>query len=908
MPLKATPRVKKSQQAVVATADRKQTNAQNRDAWASELSGRVHFYGKTIDQFIDTLLPCSTPYTLDGNLNDVFKAYKPGPGREIEQYPNLVSGLTTLVEPFPASKRLTFADTHHELINFPFDAFIVHHHSTAPDISVSFPGKPLGERSWQNLSLVVESKDVAIKDPFVRDARKHTGTIEQMAKNARNIMLAHGLLAAFVVGIYGNTVRLARFDHTCALVSSPFYLTTESGRRLLQKFLWHFTHPVVGNGIVGSDPTVKQLNKRDQNWIRDELQRAQVTHWQDHVKEIEKGRRVEVYDEKTGRCVPYLIYQPLDVNGRLFSRATMVWRAIEDTRIWKKGRLVRDPTRTTPIKPQIMKEAWRQLVRTAESKFYKRINRKIKPEERYGLATMVCGGDLGEFEARWWKETERRRKEASTSMRAADAPVNTVPSEAGSSNPDSSSRLFSSVGSTTTPLAASIEAPENYIPSADFPLPKPHHQTYSWRLVDKDKWHRERSHMRIIIDDVGRPLTDFDSTSELVRAIRDAIRGHQLAWQKASVLHRDISVGNILITDEIEEKRKFDGFLHDYDYSAMEPDDEDEPEPEPEPPVPSTEPGEENLTQTSIAPDDPTKYKERTGTYYFMAYEILDVPGIIHNTHHDLESFYWVLLWVVVRHTIHCHSKGDKLCSIIFTFGDDDASAAAKMKWLETGSFDIPRNKPLTYLLNELTRIVLRNIPRREVTRELLDYDPVLKVFDNAIAMTGWPTHDWQPCKLTINDGRTGIAEVVGAGKPPKEPGLVTAPEGGTTAASVRKQILLRLAAHSLDPHLLPNTPPKKRTCATVDEEDDELDSRGTAWMSESPDRTSNRRKRVRTNEGPSPVPRSQPRAAQEAHPTSMTYRRACAPRETFHATHLDLKWYGIEEQHNSPGSGAGHV
>lgn len=90
MPLKATPRVKKSQQAVVATADRKQTNAQNRDAWASELSGRVHFYGKTIDQFIDTLLPCSTPYTLDGNLNDVFKAYKPGPGREIEQYPNLV--------------------------------------------------------------------------------------------------------------------------------------------------------------------------------------------------------------------------------------------------------------------------------------------------------------------------------------------------------------------------------------------------------------------------------------------------------------------------------------------------------------------------------------------------------------------------------------------------------------------------------------------------------------------------------------------------------------------------------------------------------------------------------------------------------------------------------------------------
>lgn len=279
-----------------------------------------------------------------------------------------------------------------------------------------------------------------------------------MAKNARNIMLARGLLAAFVVGIYGNTVRLVRFDHACALVSKPFYINTEPGQRLLQKFFWHFTHPVVGDSIVGSDPTVKQLDVRDKTWIRDELQRGQVLHWQDHVKEIDKGRRVEVYDEKTGRCVPYLLYQPLDVNGRLFSRATMVWRVIEDTRIWKKGRLVPDPERTTPAKPQILKEAWRQLVRTAESKFYKRINRKINSTERYGLATMVCGGDLGEFEARWWKETERRRKKASASSHA-DATVEDV-REAGPSNPASSSRLFTSIGSSKSPLASSVESPE----------------------------------------------------------------------------------------------------------------------------------------------------------------------------------------------------------------------------------------------------------------------------------------------------------------------------------------------------------------------------------------------------------------------------------------------------------------
>lgn len=31
--------------------------------------------------------------------------------------------------------------------------------------------------------------------------------------------------------------------------------------------------------------------------------------------------------------------------------------------------------------------------------------------------------------------------------------------------------------------------------------------------------------MRIIVDDVGRPLTEFESTLELVCAVRDAIRG-----------------------------------------------------------------------------------------------------------------------------------------------------------------------------------------------------------------------------------------------------------------------------------------------------------------------------------------------------------------------------------------------
>ena len=38
---------------------------------------------------------------------------------------------------------------------------------------------------------------------------------------------------------------------------------------------------------------------------------------------------------------------------------------------------------------------------------------------------------------------------------------------------------------------------------------------------------------------------------------------------KGGVLHRDISVGNILIIDDEEDQGNFVGFLHDFDYSSM---------------------------------------------------------------------------------------------------------------------------------------------------------------------------------------------------------------------------------------------------------------------------------------------------------------------------------------------------
>ena len=43
--------------------------------------------------------------------------------------------------------------------------------------------------------------------------------------------------------------------------------------------------------------------------------------------------------------------------------------------------------------------------------------------------------------------------------------------------------------------------------------------------------------------------------------------GHRLALIRAGILHRDVSVGNILIVDNNGDT--YAGFLHDFDYSSM---------------------------------------------------------------------------------------------------------------------------------------------------------------------------------------------------------------------------------------------------------------------------------------------------------------------------------------------------
>ncbi|KAI9067735.1 hypothetical protein FKP32DRAFT_1672828 [Trametes sanguinea] len=863
-----------------------------RNGWASELRGRLQLFDCEVDNFIDTLLPSSAPFALDNDVDNAFATYEPAAGGEVESYPGLLAGLQRLVSPFEAEKKLSFHNTSTQPIPFPFSAFQSHHHYTKPDVSVSFPGQTIRTPPrWQDIAMVIEAKGTVEQDPFPRSGQEHQATIDQLAKSARSLLLAHGLLSAFVIGIYGTTVRLARFDHTCALVSKPFDIMAAGGARLLQKYLWHFTHPLVGTSIVGADPTITPLDSASQAWVKTQLQRADAKDWQEHVVELEKGRRVEVYDEKTGKCVPYLAYQVVDVNGRLFSRATMVWKAIIDTRIWSNGRLVPDPSSATSVvKPQILKEAWRQVVRTAETKFYQRLDEKIPDEERHGLAKMVCGGDIGEYEVQWWEETKRRRDQPSSAVPSAVGNAEGV--DGSSSAPDIASPTgapplgdahgtsrFSSLGKASPDSEHSTAGSQDGgVERPDFPLPYPQHQTYSWRLVNPSFEYLERSHMRIVIDEVGRPLTEFKSTRELVTALRDAVIGHQQAWLRAGILHRDVSVGNILIVDEPgEEAPSICGFLHDFDYSSM------TPQTSKSPGATSTggEPSSANSPKHSeAATEDPTDNngrKERTGTYYFMAFGLLSthIKRVIHDAHHDLESIYWILIWVVLRHT-DCSMGGQtptQMSKGLFVHGDDTASLRAKYSFVGLmfmQSLTVHGNQPLTKLISDFSQLVSE---QHNATMALtagkrasddksgfLTYEVVLQLLDSALAPEViWPMDDWKRCTFFDRDPRTVGSALVDQNPEGPESTAPPQPNGATSGRKTHSRTgrVQARGTGSLKPSgSVPSGGSSKRSRAD-------------------PTAGPNKRPRTKGSMQPPPVPHSAPSGPSNPPPASTSRTRA---------------------------------
>ena len=153
-----------------------------------------------------------------------------------------------------------------------------------------------------------------------------------------------------------------------------------------------------------------------------------------------------------------------------------------------------------------------------------------------------------------------------------------------------------------------------------------------------------------------------------------------------------------------------------------------------------------------------------------MAVELLSpAHDTLHEPHHDLESFYWVLVWVVLRHT-DCTLQEFKLsgqlgCKRLFNALDNYARLDCKRSWISQAfnpshGLDVARNAPLTELLKRFKSLIARVILYID-TPQSFTHQAVLAVFDEALAMDGWPQNDWNPCTLLDMDPCPGFTPLL---------------------------------------------------------------------------------------------------------------------------------------------------
>ena len=399
--------------------------------------------------------------------------------------------LTRLVKKFPKDIRPTFHNYDRTEMKFPFELHEKDQHPTKPDVIATIPAlrrvAPLYR--WRHIAIVFELKSRREDDPMLTESQTNWETLIQLAKSARNIMAAQGRLFCFVVGMYGGQARIFRFDHAGAICSPAFEY--QERPEILHKFLWRLFHPAIeGCSMVGDDPTVILGTKKDRERA-EKLAREHDPEWK-HTPETRKAvRKFKIKDEE-GTATEYLAYKLISMNPRLFSRSTVIWEAFK---LDKKGKSTRNDR-------YIIKDTWRQLGRLDEAGFYEMLWDEETDETVFGAARCVWARDYGAETAEERRDIQAKKQEPVYSHRGEDISDSSVEDK----------QLIADI------LAGhrTVSAAHNRDTALD-----------GRRLLEEVHLY-ERSHVRLILQSVGTPLSEFKDTKELAMAFRDAIEGMYL--------------------------------------------------------------------------------------------------------------------------------------------------------------------------------------------------------------------------------------------------------------------------------------------------------------------------------------------------------------------------------------------
>lgn len=110
-----------------------------------------------------------------------------------------------------------------------------------------------------------------------------------------------------------------------------------------------------------------------------------------------------------------------------------------------------------------------------------------------------------------------------------------------------------------------------------------------------------------------------------------------------------------------------------------------------------------------------------------------------HKAHHDLESFYWLTIWCLLRHADH--DRGVHACQDLLD-AEGKQRVNAKVTWLVMDSaVDIKGNVSLSQLLKELGSLFEEQMATSKHASKPITYEAILQVLDYALAKV-WPEGD----------------------------------------------------------------------------------------------------------------------------------------------------------------------
>ncbi|KAI0333046.1 hypothetical protein GY45DRAFT_376123 [Cubamyces sp. BRFM 1775] len=201
-------------------------------------------------------------------------------------------------------------------------------------------------------------------------------------------------------------------------------------------------------------------------------------------------------------------------------------------------------------------------------------------------------------------------------------------------------------------------------------------------LVCPLKTHR---HYRLVVNEVGLPLSEFQHTSELLALFTCVIKAHGQAYNGKGLIHRDISAGNILIyptlrphpvTGKMQATRV--ALLADWE-----------------------------LAKRVNEDDEGPRQPDRTGTWQFLSASALSRPSKRIIVQDDMESLFHLLLYQAIRYLPHNCSDVGRFIDQYFDGYEQDRGVyyggEKKMRSMRDGILSNQLLEPLEFYLSEPT-------------------------------------------------------------------------------------------------------------------------------------------------------------------------------------------------------------